>query len=274
MKKTQSLFIVALTAISLHSSHATLLVYEPFLTGGSNYDTSASLIGQGPTSLGFTGNWITGTTGPADPIATGLTYTGVDSAGGAASVGTNNVRTGRLLNTPFTATTTGTYYLSFLMDLGGVDNQYKALEFHNGGLADADRNFRLGNGGGAGGFGATNYGFRIAGGANQDLGVADTNTNFFIVRFDLSSTAASDTVTVYRNPTDLVIESNNTGVTLTGQDIVFDRITLAQFTTQQVTFDEIRLSTSFATAIPEPSTYGLVGFAAILGLIARRFRKK
>ncbi|GAB4181647.1 MAG: hypothetical protein Fur0032_22780 [Terrimicrobiaceae bacterium] len=274
MKKT-SVILAALAVIALPSAQATLLVYEPFLTGGSNYNTSISLIGQGPTSLGFTGNWITGTTGPADPVATGLTYTGVESAGGAATIGTSNVRTGRLLETPFTASTTGTYYLSFLMDLGGVDSQYKALEVHDGGFAASNRNFRLGNGGGAGGFSATNFGFRIADGASQDLGAADTNVNFFVVRFDLSSTAASDTVTVYRNPSDLSVETNNTGVTLSGQDIHFDRITLAQFTSQQVTYDEIRIGTTFTSVIPEPSSAALLGIAgAAFGLIARRVRNR
>lgn len=271
------ILITALAVILLHRAQATVLVYEPFLTGtnasAGEYNTSSSLIGQGPTSFGFTGNWITGVSGSAAPVATGLTSPGVVSAGGAATIGGNNVRTGRLLNSPFTASTIGTFYLSFLMDLGGVDGQYKALELHSGGFADTtDRNFRLGNGGGSGGFGNSDFGFRIAGGPLQGLGTADTNTNFFVVRFDLSSTAASDTVTVYRNPTDLLVESNNTGVSLSGQDILFDRITLAQFTTQTVTFDELRLTTTFASAIPEPTSVGLLG-AAALCLFIRRFRR-
>ncbi len=280
MKKSRNTFVARLCATALlcfsATSQAALIVQDSFLTGSNpllgEYNTSSSLIGQGPTATGFTGNWLVGTSGTINPITTGLTYTGVESAGGAASItGTNNVRTGRLLSTPFTASTTGTYYLSFMMDLGGVDTQYKAFELHNGGFAGTDRGFRLGNGGGAGGFSATNYAFRIGDGAAQDLGAANTNTNFFLVRFDLSSTAASDTVTVYRNPVDLLIESNNTGVTLAGQDILFDRISLAQFTTQQVSFDEIRLGTTFASAIPEPSSMVLLTMGgAALALLRRR----
>ncbi len=261
----------AISLMPLASSHAALLVHDPFLTGGSNYNTSASIVGQGPTATGFTGNWLAATTGTATPVSGGLSYTGVDSSGGALVLSGGNNRYGRLLTTPFTAATTGTFYLSFLMDLSSVDGQYKALELHSGGFADAtDRNFRLGNGGGANGFNNDDFGFRIAGGPIQNLGAGNTATNFFIVRFDLSATAASDTVTVYRNPTDFAVESNNTGVSLAEQDIVFDRISVAMFTDQVTTFDEFRISTTFAEAIPEPSTALLFGLGSALMLARRR----
>ena len=267
------LTLAAAALCSAGTAHAALLAEDQFLTGGSNYATSSNILGQGPATFGFTGNWLN-FTGTAAPVDTGLTYGGLVTDGGALALSGGNNRTGRLIDSPVTASTTGTVYLSFLMELSAVSNQYKALELHNGGFDDnTNRNFRLGNGGGANGFSNTDYGFRIAGGSNQLLGAGDTDTNLFVVRFDLSDAAASDSVTVYRNPTNLISEAANTGVTLAGQDIAFDRISVAMFTGELVTFDEFRLGTTFNSVvpIPEPGSLALLG-AGGLCLLARRRR--
>ncbi|MGF1633287.1 MAG: hypothetical protein ACFCVE_05500 [Phycisphaerae bacterium] len=250
------------------TSHAVIIAEDSFLVGPGDYDTGSSLFGQGPAATGFTGDWISATGTGINPIATGLSYGDLVTSGGAIQTNAGNVRGGRLLSSPVTSATTGTLYLSFLMDLPSVDGQYKALELHSGGFNDgANRNFRLGNGGGSNGFSNDNFGARVAGGTLADLGAGDTATNLFVVRFDLSDQPASDTVTIYRNPTDLTAEPALATATLSGQDILFDRISVAMFTGVEVTYDEIRLGTTYnsVTPIPEPASlaFGLVGLLAV-----------
>lgn len=279
MKPTTLFTIFA--ALGVAGTEAALIAGDSFLTGGSpNYNTG-DLNTQNPTVTGFTGAW-TGSTN-IDVTATGLSYTGLDTSGGAVFVtgsgGGNNGRVSHVLSTSYTNSSTETVYISFLMQLGSAtSNQFRAFELFNGDhtvAADANRTLELGSGGSASPS-STTYGLRFKNDPDLadriNLGAADTAVNLFVLRFDLSATALSDTLTIYRNPT-LGLEPMVPTATLTGLDIQFDRVTLARFGDSGTTrWDEIRVGSDFASVtIPEPSV-SILGLASGLALLARRRR--
>ncbi len=257
---------------------AAVLVEDQFLTGGSNYSLGA-VVGQGPTSTGFSGDWFQVAGSSATIVAGGLAGpVGMNTAGGSLSIPDGNSRQLRLLANPFTASTVGTYYVSFLFQASAADGQYRSLEFFNGGNADTpDRNLRFGLGGGSGGYGnGESFGLRVGGSATTAVGTGNTAVNHVVLKLELGATAASDTVTVFLNPTNLAGESGNASVSASSLDIAFDRVGIAKFTSGTLGFDEFRIATSFgeATAIPEPSSVAMmVGAGALLCVALRRRRR-
>jgi hypothetical protein len=90
-----------------------------------------------------------------------------------------------LLSSAITGTTSGTFYLSVLLQLSNATaGNYKAFELHNGGFSDSmHRTLQIGQGGNSADFGGTtNFGLRLF--TNDafriDLGLADTNVNLFV----------------------------------------------------------------------------------------------
>ena len=141
-------------------------------------------------------------------------------------------------------------------------------------IGDSFRNFNIGlttNGGQSG----TQYNF----GANESYtstGVAaDTAVHLFVVKFDLSTTAASDSVTVWLNPT-LGAGDPSGGTTVTGKTLKWDRLILADYDGNSANWDEVRWGTTFndVTVVPEPSTYAMAlgGFGMLIGF--QRMRRK
>ena len=58
MKIPKPFLFASTAALALFHAEATLLVHEPFLTGGApNYTVDATIKNTAPTSTGFTGNW-------------------------------------------------------------------------------------------------------------------------------------------------------------------------------------------------------------------------
>lgn len=261
---------------------AAVISREQFLTGSNaaagQYNI-ADVVVQGPTVQGYTGNYLAGSSSP-DVVAGGLSFSNasgtVASSGGALqAVNANGDRAGRVLSSPVTSSTTGTLYLGFLLQLSSTDaSVYRAFELHDGGFDDA-ANRKLQVGLTSTDFGNTNFGLRLFSNNSFriDLGAADTNTNLFVVKFQLGSTTNADSVTVYRNPTNLTQEAGNTAAgTLSNFDFTFDRTSLAAFGgTGTITADEVRIGTTWqdATTVPEPAAAGLLGLGA-LGLLARR----
>ncbi|MGF1530622.1 MAG: hypothetical protein ACFCU4_04615 [Puniceicoccaceae bacterium] len=235
------------------SAIASFYAEDSFLVGPGHYNGAIPLIGQSPRLPGFDGPWMGAVVGEAVVDPKGLTYPSLRSSGGALAFVSGNNRYGRLLTTPVTDRTQGVFYLSFLMEISVVDGNYQALELHDGGFDDKeDRNFRLGNGGGANGFRDDIFGFRVGNDANEDLGFADSAPNLFVVKFDLTDKPGGDVVTVFRNPTDFRDERRNREVVrLDGQDIRFDRISFAMFTDTPVKFDELRIGSSFQAVLPQ-----------------------
>ena len=287
MKTPITIAITALFASSL--GQAALSVYDSFLTGStpaSGEYNVGNIVGQGPTVDGYTGNWTQPNSfGSAVVSASGLSYTNgsgtLVTAGGSVSVTAENTRKGRLLSAPVTAGTNTTMYMSVLLQLGaaGSNGFYQSLEFQNGSFADSNRSFQLGHGNDFSptAVSSTNYfGLRINNQSTQllNLGATDTNVNLFVLKFELSDSANSDSVTIWRNPNMGGAEPGGSLGTLSGFDIVFDRTSLARFSGggsgDFISADEIRFGDSFAavTPIPEPSS-ALFLIIASLGLFVR-----
>jgi hypothetical protein len=269
--------VVCAALLGAASTQATLFVSDSFATGGSDY-VAGALDGQGPAVSGMTGNWLNGSSHQVSD--TGLTYDGagyVNGGGGSvtAMAAGRSGREGRLLSTAYNAASTGTVYLSFLMQVSNNNlNEYKAFELHDGGFNDAaNRKFALGvQEGDFGSSTANAFGFKLLNNAGQEYQLAsdglNTDVNLFVVKFDFSADAASDSVTVWQNAT----VEDATGVTVSGLDMSFDRISFADYNnSDSAAWDELRMGDSFSDviAIPEPATLGLISvFGA--GLVAVR----
>lgn len=295
-----SLAVLAI-ATAIPSAHATLLSSESFsdsgYTVGSMLQTNTNSQ-TSPTIAGYTGNWIDQAVdafGDANPkiISGSLAYSdsnyaaGIGNSVGVVAGGGNAATSGRvqrLFDSSLTVTssTAGTIYLSFLFQTASTGS-YQALELYDGwvssGNADLKRNFSLGLISGSDSTIRFNAGATgVAKTAAATSGVTASSVNLYIVKFDLSATAASDTVTVWVNPTLGAGDPSSGGITLTSQDITFDRLSLSDYSAGAATWDEIRFGTTFAdvttSAIPEPATYAAVVGAATLGLVIIRRRRK
>lgn len=268
-------------------------IVDNFLTGGApNYDTAA-IVGQNPTVTGFTGAWATPGSSTAAISATGLTYSTVASAGGSVlfpatlPAAPNAGRVTRDLTTAINTNSDTTVYMSFMMEnsLANDTTQYRAFELNTVGGGDATRTFRLGLGSLDADFGTTNYGFRVnnnplVAAERANLNISNTATNFFVVKFTLSSTALNDSVTVWANPTNLGSESLSgpgdsiTGFTFSGN---MERVQLASFNVGgSMGFDEFRIGDSWqaVTTVPEPSTSALIAISLAALTILRRRRAR
>jgi hypothetical protein len=266
--------LVALTLAGARRSSAELLLYEPFNIPPY---TAGQLAGQDP-SVGpgsptfFSGPWVQ--TSPALPAvgeivqAGSLSYLGAPSVGGSVTA-TGDSRVGRNLTTPWDASTEGTFYISFLANYGTVANPatttpadlgFRTTEFWPVGGA-------IGNDSGRSEIGFQGFGgvpnlpstatLRFAGPGGV-FPLTDTvfndfgGTHLIVMKFVLSATPASDTVSVFLNPLTAsepeVPQANaaNIDFTLTAMS------TISKFggTGVKPVFDELRVATTYAEAIP------------------------
>ncbi|MDF7808806.1 PEP-CTERM sorting domain-containing protein [Pontiellaceae bacterium B12219] len=269
--------LVCAALLGAASTQAALLVSDSFEVGADAY-SEGELLGQDVAVSGMNGAWLNN-----DSTAvreTGLTYADANYAngtGGSVIANTSGKRVGRLLDTAYNSASEGTVYMSFLMQTLSNNNttQYKAFELHDGGFDDAaNRKFQLGVQGNN--FGSTTeFGFRLVNNnAYQDqLDALNTNVNLFVVKFDFSTEAGSDSVTVWQNP-DLTGSGDPTGgVTVGGVDMSFDRISFARYNVNDaLAWDEVRMGDTFTDVIPEPATLGLISaFGSGLLFCRRRF---
>jgi autotransporter-associated beta strand protein len=265
-QKLHALCLTAVFALVAGSAHAQLISSESF----GNYTTNAMVpnIQPSPTVPGFTGNWTSVDFGVQWPTVTAgsLNYTG---SGYAASSGNhirvpnntsggeitsaNSGRMYRLLNSSLavTGSTTGTRYMSWLFQSGQETGAttYQMLELYNGSTADAARAF-------SGGIGnsASQYNFQVnSASAYTSTGLnADTAVHLFVVKFNLSATAGADSVTVWIDPT-LGAGDPAGGTTISGQNIVFDRLATSDYDGNSANWGDIRWGTTFdsvTTATP------------------------
>lgn len=236
-----------------------LIAEDHFLSGGTaaagQYNPGI-MLGQNPVLPGWDGAWAAGA-GNLQANATGLRYANLTVSGGKGSTA-DGTRNGRLLQQPFTSSTTGTYYLSMVLMLDeSKPGRYRCLELHNGGFDDAShRVFQIGQH--SGNFGHDNWGVRVLNNAafTADLGPIDAAASLFVLRFDLSASPNGDSISIWRNPASLGGAEPAGGVLLTGFDLAFDRISFASWETPfwetflALHFDEIRLGTTWAQVTP------------------------
>lgn len=268
------------------TANAQILSSESFF----GYTVPALLPAAGnPTVPGYTGGWtaVDFGTQQAGTLAGSLIYGGVGYAAGTGDhigvpanttggqiTSANSGRVYRLLDstTTVTSSTVGTLYLSFLFQSGQESGAtiFQMLDLYNGNTADANRAFTAGltqNGGNTGSI----YDFGVNE-AYSNLGVAaDTGVHLFVVGFNLSAAAASDVVTVWLDPT-LGAGAPVGGVTVSGQNIAFDRLSLSDYSGNSANWDEIRFGTTFdsVTTVPEPSSFVLAGLGGLALLFRRR----
>ena len=249
---------------------AVQIAADPFAAGGSpasgEYASGTNnLFGQSPSITGFSGAWQAGYGGAESPdaVALGLSYPDLASSGGSVRyTGGGNGRGGRLLAAPYGGTSTGQVYLSILIQLESTGDVYRAFELHDGGFDDFNhRTLQIATGEGVGGsVPGSDFSVRVNESVGASLGLQDAAVNLFIIRIDLSDSPGQDTVTVYRNPADLTIESNNAPTAvLENLDVEFDRASFARFNgSSGITFDELRIGTAFndVTGIVNPDADG------------------
>jgi hypothetical protein len=272
--------------ISSSSGKAALIGADPFLNGPNPAagEYQGQIPGQNPAIAGWTGPWTLpgwGTPNNLYSALPGLTYGSLITTGGRAEA-TPFTRTGRNLVTPYADASSGTVYLSFLMQVPDSNiSHYRAFELHSGGYDDgANRKLQLGIHGGDL-MGNGNFGLRLFNNNSfkVDLGASDTDVNLFVLKFSFSTDFDADTLTVWRNPASLGGAEPVGGQTLTGFNLSFDRTTLAYFESgfgnPSMSFDELRLGTTWAsvTPIPEPASVGLLALGALMLALRRRTRE-
>ncbi len=226
----------------------------------TGYQTGA-LVGQGPATFGFTGNWLTGGANSPFVVEDGLDHSvgddSIASSGGAISYpGGGDGRVGRLLAAPYGDATSGTVFFAFLMQLEDVgENQYRGFELHNGGFDDnAHRKLQIVTGeGGANPLGSDRFTARLFNNNSEDfagdLGEADTDVNLFVGKITFSSEPDGDAIQIWRNPADLSSEllSGSPVFSKSGFNLQIDRVSVARFNNQGgLTLDEIRFGTTWS----------------------------
>jgi hypothetical protein len=291
-QKTTRAALVLAALLTPSLAQAATLSHESFsgYTAGVQIDDGANL--PSPAVAGYTGNWTATNFGTQQPsITTGsLTYSDplyLGSSGDKVGVPNNmtggdvtSANSGRVYRTldstlAVTGTTTGTIYMSFLFQSGqetGITG-YQTLHLNQGTDGDANRAFDIGitnNGdldGNEYGFGVNNnYGVGTA----QELGAANTSVHLFVVKFDLSTAAGGDSVTVWLDPTLGGVGDPTGGVTVTGQNLVWNTLMLSDYDGNSASWDEIRWGSDFnAVTVPEPAS-ALLGSFGVLALLRRR----
>ena len=283
-------FIAAATGSVAISSASAQLIQDNFLTGGAPNYSIGVISNQNPTVTGWTGPWVAGSTTAASVTNINLSFSNASGSvatdGGSVYIGSGlNVagRVWRNLSSPIDVNSNSTVFMSFMMQntLASSTNQYRAFELNitNATGSDSTRVFQLGLG--QADFGSSNnYGFRLNNSASLvgNLGAADTNVNFFVVKMVLSSTAGSDSVTVWRNPTDLSSELlSGSGVGFTNVTLAnnIGRVQLAGFNAGETYYDAMRIGSSWTdvTTIPEPSTVALLATGLTAAVLLRLRRR-
>ncbi len=301
-----------------HPATSNLAPYAaPSNGGASQSNTLGSILHDKPlatlvtnTGLGFPGKWI-------EPLPTGdigsfttrffryssnaswvLNYPGLlsNNSAGALMYGSDFSygqinRASRLLTTPFTGSSTGTHYMSFLMRKNTTNTGYIGFEMLSGGGDNSNRTLQFG--GSTDTSAATgNWGMRlnntspvdvaaVGTSVQSDVPVVTDQTVLVVMKLTLSAAPASDSVTLWVNPADLGAEGNSgAGVTVSGIDFAADRIAMAGYTYagHWCFFDEFRLGSAWGDVLPGPSveTASPVGVASqyAFGAVGQAFNYK
>ena len=264
------------------------MAYDAFDDTNGNY-TDAPIAGQNPT-IGpaspsfFRDGWhIQGNAaGDAGPTVqpTSLSYLGKAGVGGSirsfdSATGFGYGRAQRFLNNTgnpaqanWDSTMNGTFYMGFEVNFGtganSNDMAYHAVEFFPTGVSPGENRIAdIGYNAYFSSFGATQTNaatakmqFNFPGGQQiVDGSPASFNldgiTHLIVLKFVLSSTAASDAISMYLDPTNGT-EPQIANASISGVDFTLGAIGPAQFGGggNPTAFDELRVGTTFADALP------------------------
>lgn len=282
------LSVLALVSATARESSAELKAYDPFRIGptpanGEYVVTNTTttpftnpLAGQNPTIGPATGTpptsffrdpWTVGSAGGIVQ-ATGLSYLGSPAIGGSA---TGYGRTERYFQTPWDATTNGTFYIGFSMNFGTTTTPsmgYRAFEiFPPNVVPGENRVFDLGYNEFFSSFGivqqqpaTAKMQFNVSGVAQQIVDgsptsyLQDGSTHLVILKFELSTTA-NDIITLYLDPTTAVESDYIPNNTASVASFIAGSLGYASFDNDghggTTVFDELRVGTTFADVVPE-----------------------
>jgi hypothetical protein len=224
---------------------------------------------QNPAVTGYADAWTDINFGDAEPevLADPLAYadplylgSSGDHVGKAAdAAGVSAATSGRVYRKLAPAqivagNTSGTRYLSWLYRNGNENAAANATThstlalYHNTGGADpaGDAALRVFSAGiSDADYGSTNFGFRYNDAQTGDLTKPiDSNVHLLVVKFDLSATDGSDSVTVWIDPA-LGSGEPAGGVTMTGLDVAFESLALSDYASNSSAWDELRWGSSF-----------------------------
>ncbi|MGL4398898.1 MAG: PEP-CTERM sorting domain-containing protein [Luteolibacter sp.] len=272
--KTKTVYSVALLHLALCSAaSAALTVYDGFDYGAVS---GGDLTGRNGGS-GFSGAYTAGTNSTIY-TTTGLTYTGLQTTGGASQTADGVLPVVTTINfRGFTAISSGDTWVSFLARRSATAGAttFAGLSFYNStGIATGDAEFTISSAGTGGTwrlFDNNNGGATTA--VSTGITIAADTTYLLVAKIAWGAgVSGTETVSLFVNPT-----LGSTPVTaLASRDINMasniDKVRIAGTNAVDYTFDEIRIGDSFAsvTPVPEASTSTVL----LLGLTSLAFRRR
>lgn len=278
------------------SAHAALLAHDGFQIGAGGYTAGTNIVGQNPSTLGFTGAWASSTSVLYQPNVQDLDYQvngeNQDSKGGSLQINipNNNIRNvNRSLSYNVASTASGFYVSSLMSFPAGTGIALAGVHDTNSDLPADTFGLRWGVNNGKivlrarddqNPFPQSEYVIENSYNANK--------TYLFVLRAEINYTGGfTDRISVWINPTDLHSELNNTpdivitaSLDQTTGNRAVDQLRLYtdNFTSGSTfKFDEFRLGTTWqdvVVPVPEPMTASMsvMGFAALGGMAMRRRR--
>jgi len=270
--KTPLVSTLLLSALLTSSGPAATVVLD------FNDAATGNLPGQSGLGTGTTGDWDGSTdidVVAGDLTAPGSTNYAVTQSGTAQSIQGQTASTGRQANvTLSTALTGNTIWGSFLLNMNGSLGGRGGITLNNAIDDTSPENPRIFA------LGADLEAWTVSNNADVEIASSITESDTALILFQiLVNDSGNDTMNLWVNPdgTNLGAAASNSSTDfLDGTGITTLGIT--SYNGNAPIIDNVRLSDDAdayfqVTAIPEPSTFLLVGAAGIAMLVLRRFRK-